>query len=399
MEVEKGGGGGSSLVPVVPPFLSKCYEMVEDPQTNGTVSWSETNNSFVIWDPATFCRDLLPKYFKHSNLSSFVRQLNTYGFRKVDPDRYEFANEGFLRGQKDLLKTITRKKPSHNAVQQHQSQGRNTSVKACVEVGKFGPKEEIEMLKRDKNVLMQELVKLRQHQQNTDHEVRILRQRIQGMEQHQQQMMSFLAMAVKSPGFVAQLMQQTGNNRWTEANKKRRLPALEQGAVGSFQTSSDGQIIRYQPFMPETLRPSMSSMPNSVVSPNFQPMSNGVNDLSTDVDVMSLEANSSLPPGGDIPLTEYIEQLLASPISENHGQMEPESLEVPDFMLDFVLPEQEIQMETSKNMVLPSEQMGGNHQASEKADRHTFPFEAKPCNTANAGPKSPDEKGGGLMLC
>ncbi|KAG1334852.1 heat stress transcription factor A-1 [Cocos nucifera] len=391
MEVEKGGGGGaSSLVPVVPPFLSKCYEMVDDPQTNGTVSWSETNNSFVIWDPATFCRDLLPKYFKHGNLSSFVRQLNTYsgdqmdsdvflglcsledvtGFRKVDPDRYEFANEGFLRGQKDLLKTITRKKASHYAVQQHQSQGRNTSVKACIEVGKFGPVEEIEMLKRDKNVLMQELVKLRQHQQNTDHEVRILRQRIQGMEQHQQQMMSFLAMAVKSPGFVAQLMQQSGNNRLTEANKKRRLPALEQGVVGSSQTSSDGQIIRYQPFMPETLMSSMSPMQSSVMSPNLQPMSNGVNDLCTNVDVMSRGANSSLAPGGDLPLTEYIEQLLASPISENNGQIELQSLEVPDFMLDFVLPEQEIQMDISQNMVLPSEQMGGNHQASEKDDRH-----------------------------
>ncbi|XP_008812463.1 heat stress transcription factor A-1-like [Phoenix dactylifera] len=371
MEVEKGGGGGSSLVPVVPPFLSKCYEMVDDRQTDGTVSWGETNNSFVIWDPASFCRDLLPKYFKHSNLSSFVRQLNTYGFRKVDPDRYEFANEGFLRGQKDLLKTITRKKPIHNSAQQHQSEGRNSSVNACVEVGKFGPKEEIEMLKRDKNVLMQELVKLRQHQQNTDHELHILRQRIQGMEQHQQQMMSFLAMVVKSPGFLAQLMQQSGNTRWTEANKKRRLPALEQGVVGGSQASSDGQIIRYQPFVPETLRPSMSPVPNADVSPNLQPISNGVNDLCTNVDVMSLGANS-LPPVGDLPLSEYFEQLLASPISENDGQIEPWSPEVSDFMWDYVLPEQEFQMETSQNMVLSSEQIGGNHQASAKDDRQNI---------------------------
>ncbi|KAJ8458626.1 hypothetical protein OPV22_031552 [Ensete ventricosum] len=54
------------------PFLTKTYEMVNDPSTNSIVSWSPINN-----------------------FSSFVRQLNTYGFRKVDPDWWEFANDDF----------------------------------------------------------------------------------------------------------------------------------------------------------------------------------------------------------------------------------------------------------------------------------------------------------------
>lgn len=62
----------------VPPFLSKTYDMVDDTSTNSVVSWSSGNNSFVVWKVPEFARDLLPKYFKHNNFSSFVRQLNTY---------------------------------------------------------------------------------------------------------------------------------------------------------------------------------------------------------------------------------------------------------------------------------------------------------------------------------
>ncbi|XP_022881676.1 heat shock factor protein HSF8 isoform X2 [Olea europaea var. sylvestris] len=239
-----------------PPFLVKTYDMVDDPSTDKIVSWGPGNNSFVVWDSAEFARDLLPKYFKHNNFSSFVRQLNTYGFRKIDPDRWEFANEGFLRGQKHLLKNISRRKPVHgHNQQQQQPHGQNSSVGACVEVGKFGLEEEVERLKRDKNVLMQELVRLRQQQQSTDNQLQATVQRLQGMEQRQQQMMSFLAKAVNSPGFLAQFMQQQNdsNRRITEGNKKRRLKqdgVSDEDSVGS----SDGQIIKYQPSMNEAAK-------------------------------------------------------------------------------------------------------------------------------------------------
>ncbi|EFJ28302.1 hypothetical protein SELMODRAFT_93081, partial [Selaginella moellendorffii] len=159
----------SSAAP--PPFLTKTYDMIDDPDSDAIVSWTGKGNSFVVWNPLDFSRDLLPKYFKHNNFSSFVRQLNTYGFRKVDPDRCEFANEGFRRGERHLLKNIHRKKPTSQGHSQHQP-GQST------EVGKLGLEGEVDRLNRDKNVLMLELVRLRQQQQQTERELQVMGQRL-----------------------------------------------------------------------------------------------------------------------------------------------------------------------------------------------------------------------------
>lgn len=62
----------------VPPFLSKTFDLVDDPSLDSIISWSSTGGSFVVWDPVEFSRLILPRNFKHNNFSSFVRQLNTY---------------------------------------------------------------------------------------------------------------------------------------------------------------------------------------------------------------------------------------------------------------------------------------------------------------------------------
>lgn len=265
------------------PFLSKTYDAVDDPFTDAVVSWSSARNSFVVWSVPEFSRDILPKYFKHSNFSSFVRQLNTYGFRKVDSDRWEFANESFLKGQKNLLATIGRKKKPV-PVQNHQGfipPVQCSSRGSFVEVGKFGMEKEVEILSRDKNVLMQEFIRLRQQQLATDHQLQTVGQRVQAMEKQQQQMMSFLSKAMQSPGFLAQLVQHQneGNRRIARGNKKRRFPKQEEFVPVNkdVPVAPDGQVIKYRPLMNEAAKAMLKQIlninPSHILEPSIRKQS------------------------------------------------------------------------------------------------------------------------------
>ncbi|XP_006834763.1 PREDICTED: heat shock factor protein 2 isoform X2 [Chrysochloris asiatica] len=117
----------------VPAFLSKLWTLVEEAHTNEFITWSQNGQSFLVLDEQRFAKEILPKYFKHNNMASFVRQLNMYGFRKVvhidsgiiKQERdgpVEFQHPYFKQGQDDLLENIKRKvsssKPEENKIRQ-----------------------------------------------------------------------------------------------------------------------------------------------------------------------------------------------------------------------------------------------------------------------------------------
>ncbi|KAG4929595.1 hypothetical protein AAZX31_17G052300 [Glycine max] len=197
-----------------PPFLKKTFEMVEDPHTNPIVSWSQTRHSFVVWDSHEFSKTLLPKYFKHSNFSSFVRQLNTYGFRKVDSDRWEFANEGFQGGKKHLLKNIRRRSKCNKL-----HQGAFNMMKPDVD-------SEVEKLKKDQNILKVEILKLRQQQENSHVQLTNVQERIRCAEMKQFQMMYFLTRMARRPAFVEQLVHKIRRKREIDGNDMVKRPRL-----------------------------------------------------------------------------------------------------------------------------------------------------------------------------
>ncbi|KAM6936826.1 heat shock factor protein 4 [Xenentodon cancila] len=113
-------GVDGSYASNVPAFLTKLWTLVEDPDTNHLICWSATGTSFHVFDQGRFAKEVLPKYFKHNNMASFVRQLNMYGFRKVvnieqsglvkpERDDTEFQHLYFLQGHEHMLEHIKRK--------------------------------------------------------------------------------------------------------------------------------------------------------------------------------------------------------------------------------------------------------------------------------------------------
>lgn len=104
------------------PFLHKLYELVTDPITNDLVSWEKNGQCFVVYKPTEFSLLVLPHYFKHNNFSSFIRQLNQYGFHKLHPDEWIFGHHNFRWGQREKLSSITRKKKENYRVNENSSE-------------------------------------------------------------------------------------------------------------------------------------------------------------------------------------------------------------------------------------------------------------------------------------
>ena len=97
-------------------FLQKTYEMLEDESLKETICWNDDGDAFIIKNINEFSEAVLPRYFKHNNLASFVRQLNMYDFHKCRNTGYDhvFKHPLFIRGRFDLLKDITRKTSESN---------------------------------------------------------------------------------------------------------------------------------------------------------------------------------------------------------------------------------------------------------------------------------------------
>ena len=104
-----------------PNFLLKLYQILENESYKDIIHWAEDGKYFIISNLHDFTEKILPKYYKHNNYSSFIRQLNMYDFHKKKSGNNEhvFHHQNFIKGRKDLLKLIKRKSKKENIPMNH----------------------------------------------------------------------------------------------------------------------------------------------------------------------------------------------------------------------------------------------------------------------------------------
>ncbi len=75
------------------------HAILTNPKLRDVIAWAPNGRSWRILKPRDFEVHVLPKYFEHSKFSSFVRQANGWGFRRLSQgrDRNAYYHEYFLR--------------------------------------------------------------------------------------------------------------------------------------------------------------------------------------------------------------------------------------------------------------------------------------------------------------
>lgn len=96
-------------------FPEKVLQLLTDAEENGQehiVSFLPDGKAFRIHKPTEFEANIMPKYFSSHRMSSFCRQLNLYGFRRITtgPQAGGFIHRLFRKDQPELVRKVQRKR-------------------------------------------------------------------------------------------------------------------------------------------------------------------------------------------------------------------------------------------------------------------------------------------------
>lgn len=106
-----------SILQVAILLCSQASYIIKSGNYGTVICWSDDGEYFKILNPAVFAEDMLPRFYKHSKYSSFIRQvnlsagfrclkmeqLNIYGFRKTNKEYQDckdcYMHPHFQRGR------------------------------------------------------------------------------------------------------------------------------------------------------------------------------------------------------------------------------------------------------------------------------------------------------------
>lgn len=104
-----------SLTPLTPPgrvpnFPAKMHAILARSDLADVITWMPHGRSWKVLKPREFEVRVIPVYFEHAKFSSFIRQANGWGFRRISTgrDRNSYYHPMFLRGMPYLCKDMKR---------------------------------------------------------------------------------------------------------------------------------------------------------------------------------------------------------------------------------------------------------------------------------------------------
>ena len=96
-------------------FPELLWTILNEEQHLSLISWQNDGRTFVIYDQSQFAAIVMPLYFQTTEWRSFQKQLNIYGFRKVNERRRVYCHQYFVKDEPVLMTLMKREKvyPRH----------------------------------------------------------------------------------------------------------------------------------------------------------------------------------------------------------------------------------------------------------------------------------------------
>lgn len=202
-----------------PAFIVKLWNMVNDPKNQEYINWMDSGDGFHVMDREKFMKYVLPQYFKHNNFASFVRQLNMYGFHKIQDvshgslaqseEVWQFSNPDFKKGRQDLLDNIVRNKPKEEAANAEDE----VDIKQLLA--------QLEIMKKNQKLIADDLIRVRRDNEMLWKENFLAREKHKLQSETLDKILRFLASVYGNN--TSKLLDQV-NNQGTAAGNLDLLP-------------------------------------------------------------------------------------------------------------------------------------------------------------------------------